>query len=140
MRKTLLFIALSIAGLNMQAQDVVGIWKTIDDTDNVEKSHIEIYQENGKLYGKVIKLLEGATMTHCTECTGPRKDRPIIDMVILSDLERDGEYYTGGEIFDPAKCKSYSCNIKLENSDKLYVRGYIGYSMFGRTQYWYRVQ
>lgn len=125
---------------SVNSQSVLGVWKTIDDTDNIEKSHIEIYEENGKVHGRVIKLLEGATMSHCDDCSGDRKDKPIEGMVILSNMVKDGDYYTGGEIFDPAKDNSYSCDIKLEEADKLYVRGYIGFSLLGRTQYWYRVQ
>lgn len=125
---------------NTQAQSVLGTWKTISDTDNLEKSHIEIYEENGKVYGKVVKLLEGATITHCDNCVGDQKGAPITGMVILYDMEDQGEYYENGEIFDPSKGKAYSCSMKLESPDKLYVRGYLGFSFLGRTQYWYRVQ
>lgn len=126
--------------INISAQDVFGTWKTIDDEDGKEKSHVEIYEENGKVYGKVIKLLEGATATHCNSCKGDLQGEPITDMVILYDLEKDGNEYGDGEILDPGTGKTYSCTIKLEEADKLYVRGYIGFSLLGRTQYWYRVK
>lgn len=39
-------------------QSPIGIWKTVDDESGQEKSHVEIFQKNGKLYGKIVKLLE----------------------------------------------------------------------------------
>ena len=135
----LLFL-FSICASICTGQSFEGIWKTIDDTDNVEKSHVKIYSENGKLHGKVIKLLEGATATHCTPCDGDLKDKPITDLVILWDLEKDGKVYDDGTILDPATGKTYSCKLELDGTDKLNVRGYIGYSWLGRTQTWYRVQ
>ncbi len=132
---TMLFLISTI-----QAQTFTGIWKTIDDTDNVEKSHVEIVERDGKLYGTVIKLLEGATATHCADCEGDLKGAPITGMQILYDLQKDGKAYDDGEILDPASGKTYSCKLELEDANTLKVRGYIGYSWLGRTQYWYRVQ
>lgn len=132
----LIFFATSQA---VWAQSIVGIWKTIDDTDNVEKSHIEIYEQDGKYFGKVTKLLEGATVHVCSKCKGDLRDKPVTGMVIMQDLEKEGDRWEGGTILDPASGKSYKCQIELEETDKLKLRGYIGIPAFGRTQYWYRV-
>ncbi len=134
---TLIFAASAIL---LNGQSILGTWKTIDDEDNVEKSEVLLYEEGGVLYGKVIKLLEGATGTHCSNCEGDKKDAPITGMVIMYDMMKDGTTYDGGKILDPASGKEYSCKVELEGVDKLKVRGYIGYSWLGRTQYWYRVQ
>ena len=46
-----------------------------------------------------------------------------------------------GDILYPDNGKSYSCYIKLEEKGrKLHVRDYIGFSLFGRTQIWHRVE
>ncbi len=141
MKNILLAFAFVFACANVStAQSVIGTWKTIDDEDGVEKSHIDIYEENGKIYGKVVKLLEGATATHCENCEGDLKGAPITGMVILKDLEAKEDYYEDGEILDPASGKIYSCWIQLESADKLKVRGFLGFSVLGRTQYWYRVK
>ncbi len=121
-------------------QTVFGTWKSIDDNDGKEKSLIEIYEENGKVYGKVQQLLEGASISHCNECKGDRKGKSIEGMVILWDLEKDGDGYSGGEIIDPATGKIYSALIELENANKLEVRGYMGFSLLGRSQYWIRAE
>ena len=122
------------------AQSAVGIWKNIDDEDGKEKSHIEIYEHNGKLKGKVIKLLPTATITKCEACTGANKGKSILNMEILWDLSKKGNAWDNGKILDPKSGKVYSCKIELNGIDKLKVRGYVGVSMFGRTQTWYKVK
>lgn len=124
----------------VKAQSPLGIWKSVDDTDGVAKSHIEIYKKGELLYGKVVKLLPAATITHCDKCKGEDKGRSLIEMVILKDLVHDGYKWSGGKIFDPAKGREYRCQIALEDPNTLKVRGYIGKPLFGRTQYWYRVE
>lgn len=140
MKKLILFCFMLFVGLRVNAQTVMGMWKNIDDNDGKEKSVIEITERNGKLYGKVVKLLAGATATHCTECEGDRKNKPITGMEILWGLKKDGAAYVDGEILDPKTGKIYDCDVKLEGPNKLKVRGYLGFSLIGRTQYWYRVK
>jgi uncharacterized protein (DUF2147 family) len=135
----LIFSILSIS-LISAAQSPIGIWKNLDDEDGKEKSHIEIYEQNGKLRGKVIKLLPAATITKCDACTGVNKGKSLVGMDILWDLTKTGNTWDNGEILDPKKGKVYSCKIELQGKDKLKVRGYVGVSMFGRTQTWYKVK
>ncbi len=132
-----LFVLISSIGWS---QSPIGIWENIDDEDGKPKSHIEIYEENGKLYGKVIKLLEGATLYNCKKCKGDKKDQPIEGMVILWDLENHGDHYDDGTILDPKKGKEYGCKISLASADVLDVRGYLKFAVFGRTQKWHRVK
>jgi uncharacterized protein (DUF2147 family) len=125
---------------SINAQSIKGVWKSVDDEDGREKSHIEIYEEGGKFKGKVIKLLPGATATHCSSCKGNLKNKPITGMVILWDLVKDGNEYSDGYILDPKSGKTYDCNVSFNGPDKLNVRGYIGFSLLGRTQTWYKVK
>ena len=130
----LLFTSISFA------QSPIGKWKTIDDETKEKKSIVEIYEENGKLYAKVIQLFREPDEDQnplCEECKGDRKDQPILGMIIMWDMEQDDDEWEG-EILDPENGKTYSCFIELEEANKLKVRGYIGFSFIGRTQYWYR--
>jgi uncharacterized protein (DUF2147 family) len=122
------------------SQSPIGLWKNLDDEDGKEKSHIEIYEQNGKLRGKVVKLLPAATITKCDACTGSNKGKSLIGMDILWDMKKSGNVWDNGEILDPKKGKVYDCKLELDGKDKLKVRGYVGVSMFGRTQTWYRVK
>ena len=122
----------------------VGVWKTIDDETGKPKSLVRITEEGGALTGKIEKLFRPAGQDQnpkCTACEGARKDQPIIGMTILSGLKKDGDEYTGGEILDPSKGKTYRSKATLkDNGSKLEVRGYIGAPMFGRSQTWVREQ
>lgn len=119
------------------AQSCVGVWKTIDDETGEEKSQVEIYEKNGKYYGKIIKLLNAPT-TKCDNCSGDRKGKPLVGLEILWDMKKSGNTWKSGEIFSPTKDKTYSCKMWLEGNDKLKVRGYI--ALFYRTQTWHRVK
>lgn len=115
----------------------VGVWKSIDDETNEAKAHIQIYEKNGKLYGKIIKLLRNPGAL-CKKCEGADKNKPVLGMRILWDMARDDDEWEGGRIFDPEKGKSYRCKLWVGGDGKLNVRGYLGFLF--RTQKWIRVR
>jgi uncharacterized protein (DUF2147 family) len=126
---------------SVRSQSVVGKWKTIDDETGKPKSIIEVYEKSGKIYGKILDILDPQKKDNlCTECTGDDKNKPVLGMVILKGLQKDAEEFNGGTITDPVTGKKYKCSITLEGKDKLKVRGYIGFSLIGRTQYWNRIK
>ena len=120
----------------------VGLWKTVDDVTGKVKSIVTIWEESGKLYGRVQKLVNPDpqdTNPRCNDCTGDQKGKPVIGLRILWDLQRDGDGWSGGTILDPANGKTYRCRLALEEGGtKLKVRGFIGISLLGRTQHWLR--
>ena len=124
------------------AQGVFGKWKTVDEVSGEAKSIVEVYEENGKVYGKVVQILDPSAPQNprCDACTGDDKDKPIIGLQFIKGLLKDGDEYNGGKILDPENGKLYTCYITLEEADKLKVRGYIGFSFIGRTQYWHRAK
>lgn len=131
------------AGLAHAQNSFVGQWKTIDDETNRAKSIIEIYEVDGKLHGKIQKVFFYAgepQRTVCEKCTGDKKDKPLIGLEILSGLKKDSDMTaSGGEIMDPKNGKTYSCKAELtDNGQKLKMRGFIGFSLLGRTQNWVR--
>ena len=141
MKKLIVLSLVFFSYLTVQAQDVTGKWKTIDDETGKPKSIIEIYKNGNKYYGKIVKLLTEENKDGiCRTCETDYKDKNIIGLVILKDLVKDGDTYDDGEIMDPKTAKTYSCYIELKEPNKLKVRGYIGFSLLGRTQYWYRVE
>ncbi len=141
MKKLLLIAVVLFSYLSVNAQDVIGKWKSIDDETGKPKSIIEIYKEGDKYYGKIVELLTEENKDGvCRTCETKYKDKNIIGLVILKDLEKDGDKYEDGEIMDPKNAKTYSAYIQLVKPDKLKVRGYVGFSLLGRTQYWHRVK
>ena len=118
---------------------VYGVWQAIDDADGQATSHIEVYEQEGKVHGKIVKLLEESGEILCENCKGNKKDQPILGMEIMWGMEKKGEVWKGGKIMDPEVGKQYKCRLKLDG-DVLEVRGYIGIPTLGRTQKWYRVK
>lgn len=117
----------------------VGKWKTIDDATGKEKSIVAIYEDDGKLAGKVEKLLDPEAKTTCDKCEGDLKDQPIVGMRILWGMKKDGSNWSGGKILDPKNGKTYRCSLSLaDGGKKLNVRGFIGIALIGRTQTWIR--
>ena len=122
------------------SQSIFGVWKTIDDETGDPKSYVKIYEKDGKAFGRVVKLLPAATTDVCIDCPGDKNGKSLYDIDIIWDMEQDGDVWDDGEIVDPANGKVYSCKISLDGNDKLDVRGYFGFSLFGRTQTWFRVE
>ena len=140
MMKKIISCCLTILfAVSAYTQSAVGIWKTIDDVDGTAKSHVEIYESNGKLEGKIVKLIN-ASSDICESCKGDKAGKPLTNMVILWDMEKQkGAKWDNGTIMDPHTGKEYKCKIEIIREDELEVRGYIGISMFGRSQTWFRV-
>lgn len=136
-----LIIAFALTiGYSSYGQTIFGKWKTYDEETGNEKSIVEIYEKNGKAYGKILQLLEkGKENSLCENCTGAKKDKPIKGMEIIDGLSKDDDEWNDGKILDPKTGKEYKCYISLEDPNKLKVRGYIGFSLIGRTQYWTRM-
>jgi len=144
MKASLLAMMIAAPAAMAQNASPAGMWKTIDDETGKPKALVRVTDEGGVLTGKIEKLFRPADQDQnpkCTACEGARKDQPIIGMIILSGLKKDDNEYTGGEILDPAKGKTYKSKATLkDNGSKLEVRGYIGAPMFGRSQTWVREQ
>ena len=125
--------------LLLQTPSVEGTWVNIDDETGVAKSEIELYVEQGKLYGRVLRLLLPEDQgKKCVNCKGSDKNKPIEGLLIVRGLSRENAAWTDGKIMDPANGKSYDCTIRLEDPNTLNVRGFLGFSFLGRTQVWKR--
>jgi len=120
----------------------VGRWKTVDDVTGNINSVVEIWEDNGKLYGKIERLINpdpNDPDPRCVRCSGHLKDRRLVGLRIVWDLTKDGGQWTGGQILDPDSGKIYRCLITVKDGGKkLRVRGFIGFSVLGRTEYWLR--
>ncbi len=117
----------------------VGTWRTFDD-NGAESGRVEIWEQGGVLYGRIVGIADPAkAKAVCLKCEGARKDQPVMGMQILGGLKRDGDRWTGGRILDPENGSTYDCTMQVEDGgQKLLVRGFLGISMFGRSQTWVR--
>lgn len=140
MRKIITFSIILFIGISTtSAQAVTGKWYSIDSDTNEKKSIIEVYKQNDKIYAKILKLVKEEDKGNlCDKCEGENHNKPIEGMVILDGLKKDGDEWSGGKILDPENGSIYKCYIELVEKNKLKIRGYIGFSLIGRTEYWYR--
>jgi uncharacterized protein (DUF2147 family) len=122
----------------------VGRWKTVDGATGKAKSIVVVWEQDTRLYGKIEKLVDpdpNDPDPRCTRCEGALKDRPLVGLRILWDLKKNGDEWSGGKILDPENGKAYRCSMAVEiGGKKLKVRGFIGLSLLGRTEYWLRDQ
>jgi len=84
----LLFSLLFIAFSPLAAQGTstpVGTWQTIDDDTGETRSLVEIYEQDGKYYGRIAKILTANKDAICEKCTGKQKNQPIEGLVIIKD-------------------------------------------------------
>jgi uncharacterized protein (DUF2147 family) len=135
---TFLFVPLSIS---LSAQTIFGKWNSKNDDTGEIDSVIEVYEDKGKAYAKVVQVMDPKRQNViCNLCVGSKKDQKILGMNILDGLEKDDNEWSGGTIFDPRNGNVYKCYILLEKPNKLKIRGYIGISLFGKTAYWERAE
>jgi uncharacterized protein (DUF2147 family) len=119
----------------------VGVWRTFDD-DGRETGRVEITERNQRLYGRITAIADPAkAKAICRDCTDERRGLPVVGLEFLRGLRQDGDVWDGGDVLDPQNGRVYRCSLRLEDGGrKLVIRGYIGLSLFGRSQTWVRVE
>ncbi len=136
--------ALFLVSIAAQAADLAsptGLWKTIDDKTGKPRGLIRIYEQNGLFFGKVEKGLapELEKSPTCNACKDDRKDKPMIGLVIMRNMKFEAGEYRNGDILDPDNGSVYRCKFRLtDGGTKLQLRGFLGFSLLGRTQIWLR--
>lgn len=118
----------------------VGRWKTFDDSTGKASAIVQIREANGVLTGRIVKLFDPpAPNPLCIKCTGRFKNQPVMGMRILWGMRKEDNEWNGGEVLDPESGNIYRCTITVDNNGNvLHLRGYIGTSIFGRTEKWLR--
>ena len=119
-----------------------GLWQPIDQRTGKPLGLIRIYEESGLFFGRIAPSSSSdGDLRRCSRCTDNRKDQPIIGLVLMRNMRlRDGAY-VGGDILDPDTGGIYGCKFRLaDGGRKLIMRGFIGISLFGRSQTWQRVE
>ncbi len=122
------------------ADDILGTWFTEGG-----KSKVEITKKDGRYSGKIIWLKEpnradGTAKLDKNNEDESLKGRGILGLPVIQGFEWDDDLFEDGTIYDPENGKTYSCEMTWEDKDTLNVRGYVGFSLLGRTTVWTRVK
>jgi uncharacterized protein (DUF2147 family) len=119
-----------------------GLWRTFDDKTGEARALVRIYRQDDSLFGRIeTTLVPDEKEARCVACTDERKDQPIEGLTIIRGLKPEDDGFAGGDILDPETGSVYRCRLNLdEDGQKLTVRGYLGLSLFGRSQTWRRAE
>lgn len=143
----LIFVAL--AGLSaigaagaVDLSSATGWWQPIDSKTGEPLGLIRIYEEGGLFFGRIEPSSPSDDASRrCTRCNDERWNQPVIGMVLIRNMRLQADEYVGGDILDPDTGWIYRCKFRLvDGGRKLIMRGFIGISLFGRSQTWQRVE
>jgi len=127
-----------MVSLSAQTMSPVGTWVTIDDETGKEKSHVEIFEKDGKLHGKIVKLLLKPQNSICEICDGERKNKPLVGMIVISNMRKSGNRWDGGKIYKADAGKEFNGFLKMPSQDKLIVTGKVLF--ITKSQTWRRLK
>ncbi|MGC9195713.1 MAG: DUF2147 domain-containing protein [Syntrophobacteraceae bacterium] len=129
-----------------EGDGILGFWSTPD-----RDAQFMIYKCGRQYCGKISSLREPNYSAENKEGLAglPRRDshnpdprlrkRTLVGLPLLSGFHYAGHnLWEGGQIYDPDDGKEYSAMIWLDGKKDLKLRGYLGFSLFGRTETWVR--
>src|ERR1700733_4794415 len=136
----LIFVLMQVSlSCALDHPSAVGVWKNEDAT-------FEIFENQGRLSGKIIALKEphtpeGKEKLDIHNPDPSKRERPIVGLVFMSGFSRKSDArWENGTIYDPKTGNTYSGSMELEGPETIKVRGFIGISLMGRTDVWTRVR
>jgi len=143
-KKTGLILAVLLFGIlesaiAQKASFILGKWYTTE-----KDAIIEIFEERGKFFGKVVWLKEptekGKAVLDSNNSDKTKRNMPILGLKLLENFEFKGGIWENGTIYDPRSGKVYASTIKKKGERTIEVRGFIGVSLIGRTVEWTRAE
>ncbi len=123
-----------------ESDKIVGVWEV-----GSGKARVKVTKYGDKFGGKIVWLKEpnypdGTKKVDKNNPDETKRSTPLLGYNNLLGFSYKGKSeYDGGTIYDPENGSVYNCNISLKDDNTLEVRGYIGVSLFGRTDTWKRV-
>jgi uncharacterized protein (DUF2147 family) len=120
-----------------------GLWEQVDENSGKAESWFKISERGGVYEGNVVKIFSKPGEDEnwvCNKCEGAEKGAPVLGLTLIKGMQRNGLSYEHGTIMDPRDGSVYRALMKLSpDGQKLEVRGYLGISLFGRSQTWNRL-
>ncbi|MDQ6814106.1 MAG: DUF2147 domain-containing protein [Bacteroidota bacterium] len=119
---------------------ILGVW-----ANGTNKGHIQLYKQDGKYYGKIIWLKQpndeaGKPKIDKNNPDEEARSKRLLGLIMLRDFKYENGEWTDGKIYNPDDGKEYRSKMKLKDAKTLAVRGYIGISLFGKTENFTRVK
>lgn len=138
-----LILALGVCSLiyGKEQSNPIGFWQTMDDVTHQPSSIVEVWQENGTLKGKIVKIYEQGDHSPndlCTLCTGDLYNKPLLGMTILSDLVEGDDGWDHGQLLSPKLGRFFNTTMKLSDDGKQMIFT-IASEGLAKTKSWTRI-
>lgn len=129
LKKFSILVLILFIGVKVNAQkDFLGKWLSPS-----KKGVVETYIQGNKLYGKLIWVKDERKDIYNADKS--LRNREVKGMVMFNDFSWEDGQWANGKIYDPEGGSTYSSKMWLsEDKQTLFVRGYIGISIIGRTE------
>jgi uncharacterized protein (DUF2147 family) len=140
---TICMVCVALFSKAQSADDIVGSWKNGEGTGIVQ-----VYKTtSGHYAGKIVWLkepIDPETKKAKLDKRNPNATLRTVPTLGLINLKgflfnAADKVWDNGTIYDPKVGKEYSCKANLTGPNTLEVRGFIGVSLFGRTDTWTRM-
>jgi uncharacterized protein (DUF2147 family) len=131
---------------------VEGFWISVDEKTGKATAGWEIYQQGGKLFGRILSSVGFPQDVQALACKESYQGFPVsgkvnqmrvigTSWIFGLTMDKPGQW-SGGNVIDPNDGKMYKCKItfrpadgKRYAADTLEMRGEIGLGI-GRSQFW----
>ncbi|WP_433900186.1 DUF2147 domain-containing protein [Sphingobacterium puteale] len=140
---TILLVSVATFAQALPADKIIGVWESVDSDPKLK---FEFYKSDDKYFGKLLyasNMFEGDGKTPKKDFKNPDKNlrsRSRYGITNITNLSYENGEYTGGNLYNPSEGRNYSVKAILKNEKEMDFRGYVGFSLFGKTMKFKRVQ
>lgn len=114
--------------------DILGAW-----VNQAGDGIIEIKQHDGYYIGIIAGSTDGKDRKDVNNADPERQAKSLLHVKVMDEFIYAGDLtWEDGWIYDPNNGNTYSCEMTLIDQKTLKIRGYIGITLFGRTEIWTR--